>query len=188
MLLCADRYSFVRQLSRPEFYIDKDCTSTFNANEPESMSNFTESSVSTVFLNTSLGQIKAKSKSVQLLEDSVSGNSEVSVVQSLGLPFADIPYRWAAPRLILSYGREPIDATTFGPACPQFQLPAFNSKDIPLFGLSRKDGLHIYAASEDEFKCLNLNIYCPQQLVESGKPVPVLVCSLPLSRASSYLN
>ena len=139
------------------------------------MSSFQGPSVSTVLLNTSLGQIKAKSKVVELLEDSTS----VSIIQSLGLPFADIPYRWAAPRLISSYGTEPIDATTFGPACPQMKVPAFNTKDIPLFGLSRKDDLHVYAASEDEFKCLNLNIYCPQQqLVKSAKPVPVLVCSL----------
>jgi carboxylesterase type B len=109
---------------------------------------------------------------VQIGQTNVRGfTSSLGVGNYLGLPFATINRRFGLAKLVKqeSLSASTIDATHYGPRCPQ----------PTNFGRLRRP--HLYTGIDDptniptaEFGCLRLNIYTP----ESAKPdskLPVLV-------------
>lgn len=103
-------------------------------------------------------------------------NAEIpNVVQFLGIPYAEAPIgprRWlpALPKGRVS-GRT-IDATKFGPSCPQYQTnkPTTWITDAPEFNIEPLD-----YQSED---CLSVNIWAPWQNSTSCESIikrPVIV-------------
>ena len=91
------------------------------------------------------------------------------VVQFLGIPFAEPPVgplRWAAP--VMKSPEESIDATMYGPSCPQIadSGPDVYTIDVQEFNINN-------STSED---CLTINVWAP--LTTSTKhtdKLPVLV-------------
>ncbi|KAL1889489.1 hypothetical protein Sste5346_008867 [Sporothrix stenoceras] len=95
---------------------------------------------------------------------------------------AGIPRRWAAPRSVPSPWEGVQDLTAFGPACPQVKEPLFDVPGLPVFGPQPSKSLSILADTEDEFRCLTLNLFAPATLSEDGtklerpsKLLPVMV-------------
>lgn len=109
---------------------------------------------------------------VQINELEVQGfNSSLGVSKFLGIPFASIParFRQAVP---INPRKESgvLDATSYGPYCPQ-----------PI-GPARQLRTHLYAGRGDpspnaasEFSCLTLNIYTPTDAISSSAKLPVLL-------------
>jgi acetylcholinesterase len=97
-----------------------------------------------------------------------------NVVQFLGVPFAEAPVgarRWlpAEPKS-KEYGL--INATRFGPSCPQWETdvdfqPTVYTVDAPNFNPTP-----LNYQSED---CLSLNIWAPYHEKDVTKPLPVLL-------------
>jgi carboxylesterase type B len=94
----------------------------------------------------------------------------IGVANFLGIPFARIDGRFcAAKRLSLVDSGNSIDATNWGPRCPQSRN----------HGRQRRE--HLYtgqlpnvAIQESEFDCLNLNIFTPNNVVGSETKLPVM--------------
>lgn len=141
----------------------------------------TTSTDAIVQLDTSLGVIRARWEET---------DTDKGVLKVLGVQYADIPYRWAAPRKILSStpwtGTR--DCTQYGPGCPQIGRALFGVDKVPMFGQLGTDAggnatMAIRPEREDEFACLNLNIYAPAGRGTSGtaavldpeRRLPVLV-------------
>lgn len=141
----------------------------------------TTSTDAIVQLHTSLGVIRARWEET---------DTDKGVLKVLGVQYADIPYRWAAPRKILSStpwtGTR--DCTQYGPGCPQIGRALFGVDKVPMFGQLGTDAggnatMAIRPEREDEFACLNLNIYAPAGRGTSGtaavldpeRRLPVLV-------------
>ena len=132
-----------------------------------------------VTLTTQIGRFKARWQDHHSREPNFP---PLRILKCLGLQYADIPYRWAAPRerILPRPGVE--DCTKFGPGCPQAPQPLFDIDSIPLFGRLGPGGFPIRAETEDEFACLNLNIFAPLDAVGdtavtgiAEKRLPVLV-------------
>lgn len=133
-----------------------------------------------IILDTDLGKVKV------CCERRPTGQSQSSVptpvtdvVKCLGIPYATIPYRWAAPRGADQQWQGIRDCTRFGPQCPQLKAPLFPIDDLPLFGNPNSGTFPIQSETEDEFGCLNLNIYAPLSTVRQPKKsterLPVLI-------------
>jgi hypothetical protein len=95
------------------------------------------------------------------------------VLKCLNIPFANIPYRWAAPRQQPFEWSGTRDCTLFGPGCPQTSEPLFDVDGIPLFGRLGAASIPIRAEHEDEFACLNLNVFAPARRDDAGIGTPV---------------
>lgn len=94
------------------------------------------------------------------------------VAQFLGIPYAEPPLgslRWAAP--VMKSPEESIDATMFGPSCPQFAYsgPSVYTDDVQEFNINNP-------TSED---CLTINVWAPlttsTDCTDHQNPLPVLV-------------
>jgi acetylcholinesterase len=105
--------------------------------------------------------------------------STPNVAQFLGIPFAEPPVgarRWL-PAVPKSKEHRVINATRFGPSCPQWETdvnvaPNVYTVDVPNFTPSPLD-----YQSED---CLSLNVWTPWQGKNANKsdtrePLPVLI-------------
>ncbi|OAA61816.1 Carboxylesterase, type B [Niveomyces insectorum RCEF 264] len=129
-----------------------------------------------VRVNTPLGALTALWESVEpehetrthFPAEAGSGASslEDGIVKCLNMQYAEIPFRWAAPRKIATPWHGVRDGTRFGPGCPQIGRPLFDVGGVPMFGHLGKDAsgadtMAIRPEQEDEFACLNLNIYSP---------------------------
>ncbi|KAH8819383.1 Alpha/Beta hydrolase protein [Xylogone sp. PMI_703] len=133
----------------------------------------------TVVFETQLGKIKACLEASSLASSlrtsdpaaAVStSSSSIDVAKCLGIPYAKIPYRWAAPRKIQEAWTGTKDCTRFGPQCPQSKAALFPLNDLPLFGnLGGTGSFPIQSETEDEFDCLNLNIFTPLNAVAPSK-------------------
>jgi para-nitrobenzyl esterase len=97
-----------------------------------------------------------------------AGDEAAGIARCLNLQYATIPYRWAAPRPVELPWDGVRDCTSFGPGCPQQHEPLFNVKGVPLFGIEDSTSVTICPEAEDEFKCLNLNIYLPTSRSPDG--------------------
>ena len=91
------------------------------------------------------------------------------VANFLNVPYARIPTRFREAVLVdPEQETGTIEATAFGPVCPQpldivHQLSAYLYPKV--YGID----------NADEFSCLNLNIYDPPDAVISGQSLPVIV-------------
>ncbi|KAF9239318.1 Alpha/Beta hydrolase protein [Melanogaster broomeanus] len=96
---------------------------------------------------------------------------QLSVHQFRGIKYATVPARFRQSHLCISYPPV-VDATKFGPICPQ---PSQKSLEEELIGLPDTD-IPRQVLVQDEFECLNLNITCPAgQNSQSLLPVMVWV-------------
>ncbi|KIM69395.1 hypothetical protein SCLCIDRAFT_700007 [Scleroderma citrinum Foug A] len=97
--------------------------------------------------------------------------SEHPIHQFRGIEYASIPARFRQSTMRTSYPPA-VDATKYGPICPQSSQKNFEDE---LIGLRDRD-LPGQCLPQDEFKCLNLNITCPaNQNTESRLPVMVWI-------------
>ena len=95
--------------------------------------------------------------------------SSSGVAHFLGLQYASIPARFRQAKLIDPRDQiGSLDATNYGPRCPQPPDAAKKYREH-LFA-----GAGVSESWEDEFDCLNLNVYAPVEALASSK-LPVLV-------------
>ncbi|MBQ9265983.1 MAG: carboxylesterase family protein [Bacilli bacterium] len=96
------------------------------------------------------------------------GIKKDSHLEFLGIPYATSK-RFSYSKEIEKYEKE-VDATKFGPACPQYRqfFPHLDVPERKFYYREFREGLEF---EYDEDKCLNLNIYTP---LEKGN-YPVLV-------------
>jgi carboxylesterase type B len=93
-----------------------------------------------------------------------------TIEQFRGIPFGNIPTRWADPVLLRGkLSQESFDATRFGPSCPQGA--GGQEFDASLVGDMQ---LQAEIVMQDEASCLNLVITRPRGLAV-GTEVPVMV-------------
>ncbi|WDK14589.1 carboxylesterase [Colletotrichum graminicola] len=90
------------------------------------------------------------------------------VVQFRGIPYGEIPSRFAEPRPKSALPRE-VNCTSFGPRCPQVAIDVGHLLRIP-------SQYKLPPEPEDEFKCLNLDVTTPRSCLSSKREqLPVLV-------------
>ncbi|KAL2430509.1 hypothetical protein ABEF95_009280 [Exophiala dermatitidis] len=97
--------------------------------------------------------------SVQIEQLQVQGfiNPTTEVANFLGIQYATIPARFRQAHLVDHSSQSGIlDATQYGPRCPQSSRPGGEAQ-IPLFLGQRRS----HETPVDEFGCLRLNIYTP---------------------------
>ena len=98
--------------------------------------------------------------SIQTPCGKVTGNEREDCFEFLGIPYAKAK-RFEYGSLIQSFSKD-IDATSFGPACPQYRqfFPHLDQPERLFYQREFRDGLHF---EYDEDNCLNLNIYTPKE-------------------------
>ncbi|KAH7161046.1 Alpha/Beta hydrolase protein [Dactylonectria macrodidyma] len=102
------------------------------------------------------------------LQSTLTGIEMSSVVQFRGIPYGQIPERFAQPQTITTYP-ERLDCTRYGPRCPQVPIDVGHLLRIP-----REHALPI--EPEDEYQCLNLDVVIPKtHLTVATKKLPVMV-------------
>jgi len=109
------------------------------------------SSAAGTTIHTTLGDINGQTKDV-----SVDGGHTVSVSFYLGVPFAATTggvNRFRLTQKRTPWSSDPLDATAYGPGCPQ----ADHNPDVP---------------TEQSEDCLNLNIWIPKAS-NSSSPLPI---------------
>ncbi|EYE92028.1 putative carboxylesterase [Aspergillus ruber CBS 135680] len=94
-------------------------------------------------------------------------NDGTTVNSFRGIPYATIPARFERSQLMQKFDEPAVDATRYGPRCPQMKIDVRHLLRIP-------EDIEIPEEDEDEFKCLNLEITCPP-LHQSKGPLPVLI-------------
>ncbi|KAJ6099443.1 hypothetical protein N7467_000978 [Penicillium canescens] len=94
-------------------------------------------------------------------------DQNVPVHQFLGIKYASIPARFERAEPMNSFNGAVVDASKFGPRCPQADVDVRHLLRIP-------EDFTIVPEPENEFECLNLEITCPPKLSDAG-PLPVLV-------------
>ncbi|KAF4343548.1 lipase 1 [Fusarium beomiforme] len=102
------------------------------------------------------------------LNTTLTGLKTLEVIQFRGIPYGQVPRRFAAPEKLERYPRF-LDCTSFGPRCPQVAVDVGHLLRIP------PD--HTFPIElEDEFKCTNLDVVLPDigSSMKSSK-LPVLV-------------
>ncbi|KAH1393106.1 hypothetical protein KXW71_005360 [Aspergillus fumigatus] len=92
---------------------------------------------------------------------------DVLVDQFRGIKYAKIPARFERAQPVQSFHRAVVDATKYGPKCPQVHVDVRHLLRIP-------EDFEIEPEAEDEFECLNLDITRPPLSGTNG-PLPVLV-------------
>lgn len=95
--------------------------------------------------------------------------TDVPIHQFRGIKYASVPARFRQSKLVVSYPSV-VDATRYGPICPQPDRKSFEEE---LIGLSDSD-IPRQIFKKDEFECLNLNITCPAGH-HRDSPIPVMV-------------
>ncbi|KAJ5647856.1 Carboxylesterasetype B [Penicillium lividum] len=98
------------------------------------------------------------------IERNVGG---VPVHQFLGIKYASVPARFERAKPVDIFRGAVVDATKYGPRCPQADVDVRHLLRIP-------EDFVIAPEAEDEFECLNLEITCPPVSSTTG-PLPVLV-------------
>ncbi|KZL75605.1 hypothetical protein CT0861_06996 [Colletotrichum tofieldiae] len=90
------------------------------------------------------------------------------VVQFRGIPYGEIPSRFANPEPMSALPLE-LDCTRFGPRCPQVPNDVGHLLRIP-------SEQKLPVEPEDEFRCLNLDVTTPKShLLLKSEQLPVLV-------------
>ncbi|OJJ37707.1 hypothetical protein ASPWEDRAFT_39443 [Aspergillus wentii DTO 134E9] len=98
------------------------------------------------------------------IERNVEG---VSVHQFRGIKYASIPARFERAQPVNGFDGSVVDATEYGPRCPQADVDVRHLLRIP-------EDFEIANEPEDEFECLNLDVNGPP--VSSVKePLPVII-------------
>ncbi|KAJ5770124.1 uncharacterized protein N7511_002175 [Penicillium nucicola] len=91
----------------------------------------------------------------------------IPVHQFLGIQYASIPARFERAEPVNTFNGAMIDASKYGPRCPQVDVDVRHLLRIP-------EDFTIAPEPEDEFECLNLEITAPPKSSDAG-PLPVLV-------------
>ncbi|CAI7634241.1 unnamed protein product [Penicillium glandicola] len=91
----------------------------------------------------------------------------VPVHQFLGVKYASIPARFEKAEPVRSFDGAVVDASKYGPICPQPTVDVRHLLRIP-------EDFAIAPETEDEFECLNLEITCPPKSSPTDS-LPVLV-------------
>ncbi|KAK2025124.1 carboxylesterase [Colletotrichum zoysiae] len=90
------------------------------------------------------------------------------VVQFRGIPYGEVPSRFAEPRPKGALPRE-VGCTSFGPRCPQAAIDVGHLLRIP-------SEHKLPSEHEDEFKCLNLDVTTPKACLSPKRQrLPVVV-------------
>ncbi|KAJ5329656.1 Carboxylesterase type B [Penicillium brevicompactum] len=89
------------------------------------------------------------------------------VDQFLGIKYASIPARFEKAKPVDNFEGRIVDATKYGPRCPQADVDVRHLLRIP-------EDFEIAPEAEDEFECLNLEITCPANSSSAG-PLPVII-------------
>ncbi|KAB8276025.1 Alpha/Beta hydrolase protein [Aspergillus minisclerotigenes] len=92
---------------------------------------------------------------------------ETDIHQFRGIKYANIPARFERAEPVDNFNGASVDATQYGPRCPQAAVDVRHLLRIP-------EDFEILDEPEDEFECLNLDITCPPLSAHSG-PLPVLI-------------
>lgn len=100
---------------------------------------------------------------VPSLNASLTGDLEEGVACFRGIPYATLEKRWTHSRTKHSL-ESPFDATKYGPRCPQ------GEGQVLVTG-----GVNDPVPGDDEFNCLNLNVAVPQEALNAGSALPVMV-------------
>lgn len=96
--------------------------------------------------------------------------SETAVANFLNIPFGRIPGRFREAKIIDPREEDGvIDATKFGPICPQ-SVDIAHQTTAHLFPEILSD-----VSNSAEYSCLNLNIYAPPDAASSGEKLAVIV-------------
>ncbi|KAK1977375.1 carboxylesterase [Colletotrichum cereale] len=105
------------------------------------------------------------------------------VVQFRGIPYGEVPSRFAEPRPMSAFPRE-VDCTSFGPRCPQVAIDVGHLLRIP-------SEHKLPSEPEDEFKCLNLDVTAPKSylsLKRERMPVLVWIHGMDISPRKGFLD
>ncbi|KAJ5127999.1 Carboxylesterase type B [Penicillium atrosanguineum] len=97
----------------------------------------------------------------------IQRDGQVPVHQFLGIKYASVPARFEKSEPVNDFAGAVVDATKYGPRCPQMEVDVRHLLRIPA-------DFEIAPEPEDEFECLNLEITCPP-LSSIKEPLPVLV-------------
>ncbi|PWY68409.1 catalytic protein [Aspergillus heteromorphus CBS 117.55] len=92
---------------------------------------------------------------------------EINVHEFRGIKYASVPARFERAQPVDGWGDAVVDATSYGPRCPQVHVDVRHLLRIP-------EDVSIEKEPEDEFECLNLDITCPPSGSAKG-PLPVLL-------------
>ncbi|CAG8360535.1 unnamed protein product [Penicillium salamii] len=95
-------------------------------------------------------------------------NQSTSVDQFLGIKYASIPARFERAEIVNGFDGAVVDATEYGPRCPQANVDVGHLLRIP-------EDFRIEPEAEDEFECLNLEVTCPASSSATGELLPVIV-------------
>ncbi|KIW13299.1 hypothetical protein PV08_08487 [Exophiala spinifera] len=110
-------------------------------------------------------QSRSTSTSLGNLEVQGFVNESTRVANYLGIQYATIPARFRQSQPVDHLNQSgTLDATRYGPRCPQ----NFRPRGLPIY-----DGLQQGEVADDEFGCLRLNVFTPTG--PQSKPLPVLV-------------
>jgi carboxylesterase type B len=133
-----------------------------------------------VEIDTGLGRVAVDCEQSGTTTDAGSNDLTTGILKFRGIKYAEIVYRWAAPRATGPWSGLK-SCTQFGPGCPQISRPLFDINGIPLFGRLGREAIPIQPDRVDEFDCLNLNIWAPVTIKGDRdgfvmkKKLPVLV-------------
>ncbi|KAJ5674413.1 Carboxylesterase type B [Penicillium maclennaniae] len=97
----------------------------------------------------------------------IQPDGQVPVHQFLGIKYASVPARFEKSEPVNDLAGAVVDATKYGPRCPQMEIDVRHLLRIP-------EDFKIAPEPEDEFECLNLEITCPP-LSSVKEPLPVVV-------------
>ncbi|KAF7590640.1 hypothetical protein BBP40_002588 [Aspergillus hancockii] len=92
---------------------------------------------------------------------------ETAIHQFRGIKYAKVPARFERAEPVEEFHGAIVDATQYGPRCPQVDVDVCHLLRIP-------EDFEVPEELEDEFECLTLEITCPPLSPDAG-PLPVLI-------------
>ncbi|KAF8893681.1 carotenoid ester lipase precursor [Gymnopilus junonius] len=122
------------------------------------------------FTGTCLGAALAPDP-VQLDNATVYGLTNNSVTSFLGIPYASPPVRFRPPQILGPYEGS-INATAYGPSCPQQKSLLSSSDDVAAVQKS-SPALNAAATAVQDEDCLTINVYRPS-FVGADYELPVI--------------